>query len=115
MKILDCGHEPSPHSTHTTGTGHTPEGKEICWSCCNEGERTALKLSDKYLAYLSGNGLLIITWPGGKLGDVTYLRESWHNIGGKLLHLRMTDVHGQKWFGTSPSKGSYCKLRKIKR
>lgn len=35
---LDCGHKPSPHGEHTTGTAHTTDGKVICWECAAMGD-----------------------------------------------------------------------------
>ncbi len=110
--ILDCGHEPSPHGEHTTGTAHTADKREICWACADLEQREALKTANVYTAYLT-NGALT-TWSGGHLATITYLHEGRHNIGGTLWRFRATDVHGGKWYGTSPGPGMYARMRKRK-
>jgi hypothetical protein len=37
-----------------------------------------------------------------------------HNIGGTLYRFRATDVHGQKWYGTSPGPQMYARMHKAK-
>lgn len=65
----------------------------------------------KLCAYLSLDGKGITNWPGGKLATVTVITESWHNIGGKLTRVWAIDDMGQWWYGTTPGKGMYCRLR----
>lgn len=114
QKILDCGHKPSPHSDFTTGTGHTPDGREMCWDCCNKEERERMKNSDHYFAYVSGDGTEIQTWPGGHLAKIT---QSWYirnNFAGKLLYVRAEMENGVKWYGKGRGKGWCIRLHRAK-
>ena len=66
MKLLDCGHEPSPHSAATTGYGKNAEGKTFCYDCAAELDREQLRTGRATL-YLSkdAKGLHQVTnWPG---------------------------------------------------
>lgn len=112
--ILDCGHEPSPHSKHTTGTVHVGETGEVCWNCGFVHEHQYMRGADKFTAYLSENGEAITTWPGQALARVTYLNQGRHNIGGSLYRFNAIDHDGARWYGTSPGKGMYARLRRAK-
>lgn len=114
MKVLDCGHQPSPHGEHTTGTGHAPNGREICWDCCNAEEKASMAKAKHWMAYLSGDGKHITTWPGGILATVTDLWSVANNMAGSLLRIRAVDDTGVRWYGTSPGKGMYCRLHRAK-
>jgi len=117
-RILDCGHTPSPHSEHTTGTAHTPEGHEICWECSNACEREHLRTVQVYGAYLvKRDGRAVIeTWPGGALATVTeyWTRRVGFSHDGRT-YFRAVDVHGQRWHGTSPGFGMYAWMRRVVR
>jgi hypothetical protein len=118
-RILDCGHAPSPHDEYTTGTAHTPDGREICWACALEQERAELLTIDRIVAYLSTDGRTITTWPGGLLMSNVRIvnRQSRYTPSGggyEQVWLRATDVHGQRWYGTSPGPGMYVRLHKGK-
>lgn len=117
-RVLSCGHPPSPHDTHTTGTALVweegqPE-REICWGCAEQRELAELRTAQTYTAYLSGDGTQLQGWPGWTLARVTYLHEGRHNIGGKLYRFRAVDVHGGRWYGTTPGKGMYARMRRVK-
>lgn len=118
-RILSCGHHPSPHDQHTTGTAHCPDGREICWACADAEQVAALKDRSKPAGgYLSQDGRTLTTWTGGKLGDVvrsTPVRlarwSHWH--GRTIQAIRVRDVHGAMWYGrTSP--GMCVSLRPCK-
>ncbi len=118
--ILDCGHEPSPHGEHTTGTGHTANNRHICWDCCLREELEALKTATQHNAYLheeADRRLTLRNWPGGLLARVT---ESWETScggflrGRNILRFRAVDVHGAKWYGTSPGVGMYARMHRAK-
>jgi hypothetical protein len=122
MKTLDCGHQPSPHSEHTTGTAHTTDGREICWTCADAEQREQLRTADTFTAYLTPvltaeghtKGHALTTWTGGHLATVTVLTCGRHNIGGQLYRFRAVDVHGAQWYGTSPGPQMYARMRKAK-
>lgn len=119
-RILSCGHTPSPHSYITTGTAHTPDGREICCECADREQVQGLKDRSKpFGAYLDGDGRTVTTWTGGKLGTVTSSHTihlaRWSYVHGKtMLAIRVRDVHGAMWHGrTSP--GMCVTLRPSKR
>jgi hypothetical protein len=113
-KNLDCGHEPSPHGTLTTGTGHFHD-YELCWDCMNKLELFYAGQSDTYTAYVDGKAEYVTTWPGGKLARIYSARTRWNNFAGKLLHIKaVEDSTGIEWYGTGPGKGSYIRLHRRK-
>jgi len=116
MANLSCGHEPSPHGPHTTGTAHTPNGREICWGCADNEQRESLKTEERWDAYLSSDGKQLTTWTGGKLADVTELwwRDGVNFGGTRRYYFRARDVHGQRWHGTSPGHSMYARMRRSK-
>lgn len=123
MKNLDCGHEPSVHGEHTTGTARTRDGREICWECSHAGEVAAMSTADSYTAYLvdklgtpdiSNPRYVLTDWPGKVLARVTYLNKGRHNIGGSLYRFRAVDTKGAYWYGTSPGPGMYARMHRAK-
>jgi hypothetical protein len=113
--ILDCGHEPSPHSESTTGTAHTPDGREICCSCADNEQREALKTATSFMAYLNSEGTKLTTWTGGELATIRQMWGVHNNMAGTIQRFRAVDVHGQHWYGTSPGPGMYARMHKNKR
>ncbi len=123
--LLSCGHEPSPHGAHTTGTARRSDGSAICWTCADREQRDALKTAQTYTAYLTHlktddgyvKASILTTWTGGHLANVTRLWQT--RIGGFLgrqtiYRFRATDVHGQQWYGTSPGPGMYARMHRAK-
>ena len=113
-RVLDCGHKPSPHSEHTTGTGHTTDGREVCWNCSNSLEAAEFSKAQHYCAYLSDDGKTITTWPGGVLAQVAQLWSVHNNMAGEILRIRAVAADGSRWHGTSPGRGMYCRLHRSK-
>jgi hypothetical protein len=127
-RILDCGHPPSQHSSSTTGTAHTHDGKEICWSCADDQQRRDLLTNDHAFLYLTDTGIhgdvrhryALTTWPGGRMMRITRLSKragydamvtptgGWYD----LYFLRAVDSWGQEWYGTSPGPGMYARMHK---
>lgn len=118
MKTLTCGHEPSPHGEHTTGTATLPDGREVCWACADDWAREDIRTGGTYFAYLSSDGRQLTTWSGGRLADVTRLSKSRHfgfyGVSYDVVHFRAVDVHGARWYGTSPGRGMYARMRRAK-
>jgi hypothetical protein len=109
-RILSCGHEPSPHSEHTTGTAHTTDGREICWACADNESREQMKTAASFVVYVGDNN--VTTWTGGNLGGILY-RSVTHIFGHKGIAYRIRDVHGQVWHGRHAGmfSGKGCALR----
>jgi len=118
QRILVCGHKPSEHGPHTTGTAHTQDGREICWTCADAEQVASLKDRKPTGGYLSSDGTTITTWTGGELARVTWsrscklTRQSWtHGKDYRTINAR--DVHGNYWTGRG-SPGICINLRPIK-
>lgn len=116
LRILACGHHPSPHGVFTTGTAHTTDGREICYTCADQEEREALKTATRFCAYISCDGRRLTTWTGGDLGSV-YLGSPHPWSSGpradRRRYLSATDCHGTRWHGTG-APGMYATLRRCK-
>jgi hypothetical protein len=116
--ILDCGHPESSHGNVTRGYGITADGKKHCYACCEARDKDTLKAETSFFAYLSSDKKQITGWPGWMLMRVTsthkrllgFSRDSQNYC----YHIRATDVHGHKWYGTSPGPGMYARMRKVK-
>ncbi len=103
--MLACGHEPSPHTESTTGTGWI-DGVEICNECCDLHARIQLKRShgkkERFTCYMSENG--VTTWTGGLLGSIirakkVKLTRRSYTHGTYIVSYRVRDVHGNEWIG----------------
>lgn len=113
MKKLDCGHFPSPHGKHTTGTTHFND-QEVCWDCAyNIEKRDAIK-HGKMLAYLSENRNEITNWTGKAFStDVCILREMRDNFGGERTYLRFR-FNREVWSGFTMGRGMYLRAKRTK-
>lgn len=125
--MLDCGHMSTP-SEYTAGYARTPDERRICYSCADASEREALKTAERFTGYFvvpewgtkdgklwhTITGSTITTWSGGLLARVTYFSRGRHNFGGFLYRFRAIDVHGGRWYGTSPGPGMYARMRRAK-
>ena len=111
--MLSCGHNPSAHSEYTTGTAHTPDGREICCECADKEQREALKTETHYIAYLSSDGRSnLTTWTGGVLAHITRVWTVGNIFAGSLLRFWAKDIHGAMWYGTSPGPGTCARMHK---
>lgn len=115
--LLDCGHPASAHGETDTGYGVDPDGKKHCYECCHAKDREDMKTATSFFAYLSRDGASISNWAGRKLGTVTTSRnyKAW-GFGGQhwRYSVRVVDLDGRRWYGTSPGPGMYCRLRPFK-
>ena len=115
-RVLDCGHHPSPHESFTTGTAHTRDGREICYTCADQETREDMTTATRFCAYVSSDGHRLQTWSGGDLGAV-YLGDPhpWSKgpRADRRRYLSATDCHGTRWHGTG-APGMYATLRRCK-
>lgn len=119
IERLDCGHPESAHSSITRGYAIL-HGIKVCYDCAQSQEIADLKTAQRYTAYLTADGPYrhsLTGWVGWKLATVTRLWET--SAGGfcrgrNIMRFRATDVHGQKWYGTSPGVGMYARMHKAK-
>lgn len=116
--MLSCGHEPSPHNEHATGTAHMPDGSEVCWDCADASQRAQMTTGAPFVGYLASDGQSITTWSGGKLARVTGnlpRKVGFRGVMSDRRHyLRAIDDTGKRWHGTSPGPGMYARMRPSK-
>lgn len=100
------------------GTGyaiHNDAGERICYNCANANERAEMTRAAVYVAYLSGDGSKIATWPGGELARVFRESESrtgWQ--GSKITHIRARAFDGSLWYGKGAGRGMVMRIRRAK-
>lgn len=130
---LDCGHVyNAPESLKRHGFGATgyairciPGRPDfyLCGDCANAAEIKDLQTSDRFMGYLTAlpgtpPSYSLNTWLGAKLATVTHFSMSRRRYGFgtpyTLYYFRATDVHGGKWYGTSPGPGMYARMRRAK-
>lgn len=103
--MLDCGHDSTDH-------GYS-DGRTLCYACMYAKQLEEMRCTTRLFAY-HGAGDLVTDWPGNKLGVIT---KSKITKVGTMSQLRVwvTDVHGQRWYGTGPTEnGNYLRLRKTR-
>lgn len=112
--ILDCGHEPSAHSEHTTGTAHTHDNKVICWDCAAMGDLGRMLKdgnSRRLPLYLHGDN--VSNWPGTLSFPVMGQRKGYHNIGRTRTDIWFVGPDAHIWHGVSI--GEYTEIVHCKR
>lgn len=120
--VADCGHEYHEPWGGTGAAGYTtlPDGKKICYACADERQREELKTADTFVAYMDHDDHMkkIVTWTGGLLAkcDHVYLAKHRGFHGSYYLrwYFRAVDIHGARWYGTSPGPGMYARMRRVK-
>lgn len=109
-----CGAACKPDGC-ATGYGITPDGRKLCYPCCDAGERAEFAAAETYCAYMSGDGRSISTWPGGKLATVTYSARHRGGFGGEYFTVGATAPDGSRWYGRGGGPGMFVRLRRRKR
>jgi hypothetical protein len=93
--LLDCGHEPSPHSDFTTGYGRDAAGLTYCYACCADSERASMAETGRATLYLvkmadtsdslgspRPTGYEVTNWPGMLRFPVHAVTRGRHNFAG---------------------------------
>jgi hypothetical protein len=110
VKTLDCGHVPSAHGEHTTGTAHTHDGKEICWDCCalldtahmlvdGSTQRLPMYLSRKSILQQNDGTWFVSNWPGSLSFPVQRITKGKHNIARTRYDVWFYGPDGFIWHG----------------
>jgi len=103
MALLDCGHEPSPHSDFTTGFGYDSDRRTYCYACCAEREQASMVDSGRAVLYLSKQDerWAVTDWPG-TLRFPTHgtPRRGRHNMARVRYDFTFTGPDGRTWAGT---------------
>src|SRR5439155_26054876 len=82
-------------------------------------ERSALEVfefvtnpPDKYFLYINEKNRTATTWPGEKLGDVSFGCEYRDNFGGERIPVNVYAINGKTYHGTYyKSSGNYARIR----
>jgi len=112
--ICDCGHTESEHSEFTRGYGIDKDGKTMCYTCCAESDKRAMRKTGKYPLYFTGKE--VTNWPGSLRLAVVSTRESRHNWGLKRIDFWF-NFEGQPWHGYTIGENTqiaHCKRNKTK-
>lgn len=112
-KILDCGHEPSPHESQgPTGYGiDSATGATFCYACAADRDRADMIASGRATLYMvQANPNLpyravgpftqmvkVTNWPGSLEFMCGSLRVSRHNIAGKRYDAWFIGPDGWEW------------------
>lgn len=112
--ILHCGHEPSEHGEHTTGTAHMNDGHVICWDCAGMRDlgRMLLDGNSRSLPLYLHNGK-VSNWPGTLTFPIMGQRKGSHNIGGTRTDVWFVGPDAHVWHGVSI--GEYTEIVHCKR
>lgn len=119
-RILDCGHHPSPHGPHTTGTAWTNDNKEICWACSVETIKAYMREHGQATLYFVRNfktGKYKVTdWTGLLSMDVRGHSTSRHNMARRRYDYWFI-FEGEEWHGYTVGDNTqiaHCKRNKSK-
>ncbi len=105
--MLDCGHNPSVHGEHTTGTARLHDGREICWDCCADLDRAHMLQdghSKRLPLYLSKNDAgewRVNNWPGSLSFFVFGQSKGYHNIARTRHDVWFVGPDAHVWHGVS--------------
>lgn len=71
---------------------------------------------NRYVAYVNGNLLIVTTWTGEKLGEITHRGEPYRTgFRSYRQSIRVTGTNGVRYYGTYyMSSGNYCRLYRMK-
>lgn len=99
--LLDCGHEPSPHSEFTTGYGLDDQGRTFCYDCCAKNDREQMRRDGKTTLYFTRkDGRTIVSnWPGSLIFPTRETRTSENNWGATRTDFWF-EFEGDLWHGT---------------
>lgn len=120
--MLDCGHEPSPHSGITTGYGVDVEGKKYCYDCCARRDREQMLRDGRATMYLVSEALngytthKMTNWPGSLSLPVYRVKKGHHNIAG-TRHDFWFALAGDTWHGVQYGESTqiaHCRRLKAK-
>lgn len=89
------------------GNIYSDEGVEI------REKRELLDRTKPFFCYLSGDGKNVTGWKGNVLGKVTQETKG-GGFGNSLTHIRITDIHGNTWYGKGAGRGMCITLRATK-
>lgn len=90
-------------------------GKTVSDEGVDIWEKDQLKDRTKpFTCYVSSDGKRITGWKGNALGTITQSSIG-GGFGGKMLHVRVRDVHGKEWYGKGSGHGMAITIRATKK
>jgi hypothetical protein len=96
------------------GYGETPDGRRLCYPCCEQWQRLEFSAADRFSAYVSGDGKAVTTWTGGKLAIVAGMSRHRGGFGGEYFTVQAVAPNGARWYGRGGGAGMYVNLRRAK-
>lgn len=114
--ILDCGHAPTKTASSCgTGYGTLPDGRKVCYPCCDAWAIKDMRANDEFMGYLSAECENVTTWTGGFMLRVTACWDKGNNMAGTVKHIQAIDALTKtEWYGTSPGPGMYARMHRAK-
>lgn len=118
MEKLDCGHFPTKtESNISNGIARDRDtGKTMCYDCASKPDIEAVERGEELYAYVSGDGKLIVTWPGIELMKVTYngtARTGFY--GSSISYIRAVAPNGKHYYGKNGGNGMWIKMKPNKK
>lgn len=95
------------YARDSAGNVYSDEGVDI------RQRRELAQRAGPFSCYVSGDGERITGWKGNTLGRITS-RTIGGGFGGRMLHIRATDIHGGEWYGKGAGTGMCITLRPCK-
>jgi hypothetical protein len=108
-----CGAECIPTGC-ATGYGETPDGRRLCFPCCDQSQRLEFSAADRFSAYVAGDGKTVTTWTGGKLARIVGMTRHRGGFGGEYVTVQAVAPNGARWYGRGGGAGVYVNLRRSK-
>ena len=128
--ILDCGHEPSPHESFTTGYGVTADGKKACYACCAESDKAAMIADGRACLYLvsretapavgamgARREYYVTNWPGSlefRVGGAVRHSRNGGGFGCQRTDAWFTGPDGKPWHAVNRGDNQIARCRRVK-
>jgi len=116
-----CGEHKTHESDISTGYAKYPDGSLVCFDCCADLDRKAMKQdghSKRLPLYLSPGDdgkWRVMNWPGTLRFPVKRLKRGSHNIAGSRYDVWFNGPDGHEWYGVNYGEDSQvCHCRRTK-
>lgn len=120
LRVLDCGHGPTPNSSPGTGIAvDSKTGEEMCYACGDERERGRIETVDEFVGYVNEERRVITTWPGGELAKIRHLHTGavQYTPSGGRYRMRTVEAvtpDGVHWRGKGGDGMDVITMRRVK-
>ena len=120
LKVLDCGHEPTPDSSPGTGVAvDSKTGEKLCYACGDERKRGRIETADEFVGYVDEGRRVITTWSGGELAKIRHLHTgaAQYTPSGGRYRMRTVEAvtpDGAHWRGRGGDGMDVITMRRVK-